>query len=170
MVEDKYLPDANTFITAYQTSYAFDIAPGYWKQLEPVLLRKNIFILDVVKAELEKGEDELTEWFRSIDELPVLDRKDSEIFANYVKVLRFLQESPMYTEKALREWSDEKVADPWLIAAARAKGVKIVTFEKGLGHITMPSGRPKIPDVAREFGVECIDLYTFMRKENIKWN
>lgn len=43
-------------------------------------------------------------------------------------------------------------------------------FEKGLGHITMPSGRPKIPDVAREFGVECIDLYTFMRKENIKWN
>lgn len=89
MVEDRFLPDANTFITAYQTSYAFDIAPGYWKQLKPVLLRKNVFILDVVKAELEKGEDELTEWFRSIDELPFLIEKIRKYSPTTLKCLGF---------------------------------------------------------------------------------
>lgn len=77
----------------------------------------------------------------------------------------------MYNDKALREWSDVSVADPWLIATAAAKGYTIITFEQSAGIISEknPSGKPKIPDIARAFDVKCADLYYFMRKMNISW-
>ena len=58
------------------------------------------------------------------------------------------------------------VADPWLIAAAAVNHYTIVTFEKpndGL-NARNPSKNAKIPDVASEFGVETVDLYSMMRE------
>lgn len=172
MVNEKFLLDANSFITPYQNYYQFELTPGFWNQLKPVLLKESVYVMDVVKNELEKGEDALTQWMVSIDDLEVLDRRDQTILTNYSKVLKFLQDSPLYNDKALRSWSDVNVADPWLIAAASAKGYTLVTFEQGAGKISSgnPSGRPKIPDIAREFGVKCVNLFYFMSKTNIEWS
>ncbi|MDO4452689.1 MAG: DUF4411 family protein [Lachnospiraceae bacterium] len=170
MVDEKYLLDANTFMTPYESFYSFDLAPGFWTQLKPTLLKENVAIMDVVKNEVDKGRDSLTEWMDSVDGLVVLDRREPEIIMKYSEVLKYLQDSELYTDKALRTWSNASVADPWLIAAASAKGYTLVTFEKSAGKITSPSGKPKIPDVAREFGVSCVDLYYFIRKMGIKWN
>ena len=77
----------------------------------------------------------------------------------------------MYSDKALRNWSDVNVADPWLIATASTLGYTLVTFETSAGIISVnnPSGKPKIPDVARMFDVKCENLFYFMRKMNIAW-
>ena len=82
-----------------------------------------------------------------------------------------MQDSPLYSDKALRNWSDANVADPWLIAAASALGYTLVTFEASAGIISAnnPSGRPKIPDIAKIFDVKCENLFYFMRKMNIAW-
>lgn len=32
-MRDKYLIDANVFMTAHRQLYPFDLAPGFWKQL-----------------------------------------------------------------------------------------------------------------------------------------
>ncbi|MDO5575181.1 MAG: DUF4411 family protein [bacterium] len=171
MVDEKFLLDANSFITPYQQYYPFDLTPGFWNQLKPALLKDSVYVMDVVKNEIEKGGDSLTEWITSIDGLEVLDRRDQTILANYGAVLKFLQESPLYNDKALRFWSDANVADPWLIAAASAKEYTLVTFEQSAGKIvpTSPSGKPKIPDIAREFNVKCVNLFYFMNEMNIKW-
>lgn len=172
MVEEKFLLDANSFVTPYQNYYPFDLTPGFWNQLKPVLLKDSVYVMDVVKNEIEKGEDALTEWMASIENLEILDRRDQTILTQYGAVLKFLQESPLYNDKALRSWSDINAADPWLIAAASAKGYTLVTFEQSAGRISPanPSGRPKIPDIAREFGVKCVNLFYFMNKMNIKWS
>ena len=139
--------------------------------IKKALLDESVSILDVVKAEINKGGDELTNWVATISDLKTLDRRDQNILAKYGAVLSYLQNSPLYNDKALRAWPDGNVADPWLIATAAAKGYTIITFEQSAGKISEknPSGRPKIPDIAREFNVKCEDLYYFMRKMNISW-
>ena len=168
---EKFLLDANTFIAPFQNYYPIDFAPGFWAQLKPKLKLDSVYVLDVVKNEVMKGEDELSEWFGAISDANIIDRRNASIIAKYGEVLRFLQDSPLYSDKALRNWSDVNVADPWLIAAASALGYTLVTFETSAGIISVnnPSGKPKIPDIARKFNVKCENLFYFMRKMNIAW-
>ena len=172
MVEEKFLLDTNSFMTPYQNFYPFDLAPGYWNQLQPILLKDTVSVMDVVKSEVDKVDDDLKEWINSIEGLRVLDRRDQTIVAKYGEVLKYLQDNPCYNDKALRAWADGSVADPWLIATAAAKGYTLVTFEQSSGPLSEknPSGKPKIPDVAKAFGVKCVNLYYFMRKMSIAWS
>lgn len=170
-MEERFLLDANTFITPFKNYYPFDLTPGFWTQLALKLQRDSVYILDVVKNEVMKGEDELSEWFELIDNVKIVDRRNTIIINKYKEVLEFLQESPLYSERALRNWSNISVADPWLIAAASALGYTLVTFETSAGIISInsPSGKPKIPDIAKAFNVNCVNLFYFMRKMNIAW-
>lgn len=170
-MEEKFLLDANTFITPFQNYYPFDFAPGFWAQLEPKLKLDSVYVLDIAKNEVMRGEDELSEWFGAIPDANIIDRRNASIVTKYSEVLRFLQDSPLYSERALRDWSNVNVADPWLIAAASVLGYTLVTFETSAGTISInnPSGKPKIPDVARKFDVKCVNLFYFMREMNIAW-
>ena len=170
-MKEKFLLDANTFITPFQNYYSFDFALGFWGQLELKLKLDSVYILDVAKNEVMKGEDELSEWFEAIPDANIVDRRNEFILAKYGEVLKFLHDSPLYPDKALRRWSDINVADPWLIAAASALGHTLITFETSAGIISVnsPSGKPKIPDIARAFDVKCKNLFYFMRRTDIAW-
>lgn len=171
MVEERFLIDANSFIASYKNFYPFDIAPGFWEQLRNAIMTESVTVLDIVRAEILKGDDELNIWISEMSELEVMDRREQGIMKKYREVINYLQSSSLYNEKALRAWSDESVADPWLIAVAAANECTIITFEQSAGKISenAPSGRPKIPDVAKAFNVKCENLYYFMRKMNICW-
>lgn len=170
-MDEKFLLDANTFITPFQSYYPFDFASGFWMQLKPKLKLDSVYVLDVAKNEVMKGGDELSEWFGAIPDANIIDRRNASIVAKYGEILRFLQESPLYSDKALRNWSDVNVADPWLIATASVLRYTMITFETSAGTISAnnPSGKPKIPDIARKFDVKCENLFYFMRKMNIVW-
>lgn len=168
-MEEKFLLDANTFITPFKNYYSFDIASGFWSQLKLKLKLDSVYVLDLVKDEVMKGDDELSDWFGAILEKNIIDRRNISIIEKYREVLIFLQDSPLYSDKALRNWSDANIADPWLIAAASVLKYTLVSFETSAGAISSPSGRPKIPDIARKFDVKCVNLFYFMRKMNIAW-
>ena len=91
------------------------------------------------------------------------------IVDTYAQVLQFIDEDQRYSAQALRKWADESVADPWLIACANVYDFTIVTFKKSVnqesGNLT---GKPKIPNVAKEFNIKVIDLFQMMRELNIK--
>ena len=55
MVKEKFLIDLNISITPYQNFYPFDIAPGFWKQMESKLALDEVFVLDVVRDEVIAG-------------------------------------------------------------------------------------------------------------------
>ena len=55
-------------------------------------------------------------------------------------------------------------ADAWIIAHAMAGGGRVVTFE-----VPQPlSARPKIPDVAGNFGVGCLSLHEMLREMDVR--
>lgn len=56
-----YLMDANIFIEAKNSYYAFDLCPGFWDWLRHC---DDVKSVSMVKTELLKGNDELTEWVK----------------------------------------------------------------------------------------------------------
>ena len=170
MAQEKFLIDANVFITPYRQYYPFDLAPSFWEKLEELIKDGTIVVMDMVKAEILQSTDDLSAWMGSLVIGDYLDRRQPEIIAKYTAVLTHLQTNPCYQEAALHEWSRATVADPWLIATAAAKGYTIITLETPNKNLSPsnPTKRPKIPDVASALEVETQNLFYLMRKSNFR--
>lgn len=170
MEKELFLIDSNSLMTPHLTYYPFDFAASFWEQIEEQIARGRIVILDAVKAEILKGNDSLREWMEHIEIGKLIDHRELPILQQYSKVLQYIQENPVYQAAALTEWARESVADPWLIATAAVYGYTIITFEaenKGLNSRN-PSKNAKIPNVAKQFGVNVKNLYYMMRALNFK--
>lgn len=170
MSKEIFLVDANSLITPHLTFYPFDFAPGFWNQLEQPIKDGRIAVLDMVKAEILRGNDSLKDWMEDLEIGKYLDHREPCILQKYAAILQYIQGNPCYKPAALAEWSRESVADPWLIAAASAYNYTIITFEeanKGLNTRT-PSKNAKIPDVSKEFGVKTQKLFYMIRELGLK--
>lgn len=167
---DDHLIDANSLITPYHKYYPFDFAKKFWDQLQENMECGNIIILDVVYDEIMKGQDDLAEWLENVELPYILSRKDESILIAYGNVINHINTNDCYKGTALTEWSKIHIADPWLISAAVAKGYSIVSFETGNSNLNSinPSKAPKIPDVAKDFEAEVVDLYAMMRDLNFE--
>ena len=164
----KYLIDANSLIRPSRAYYPFDFAPSFWQQLRPKISLDKIAVLDKVRDEILKGTDELSAWISDLPNECILSTQDIQIIQMYRDVLSFIQQSDQYSEAALRLWSRENVADPWLIAVAAAYDYTILSFEQSAGRITTRSNNPKLPDVAHHFQVPYTALFDMMRQENFR--
>ena len=171
MDNEKFLIDANSIITPYNTFYQFDFAPSFWTQLGNNL-SKDIYIIDKVKNEILKpnNKDNLSNFITSINKNNIIKTSQIDIIQKYSEIINFIASSPLYTEKALKNWCDEKVADAWLIATAFVHNYTIITFENSAGKINPknPSKNAKIVDVAEVFNVKCKDLYYLMKELKFK--
>ena len=168
---EKFLIDANTLMAASRFFYAYDLIPSFWKAFENEIKSGSIVLLDMVKAEIDKGQDELKQWVSDREcDFEICNHVDPEIIPKYAEVMQYIQECGFYNEKGLNEWARNDVADPWLIATAVAKGYKLITFEQSAGSLNTKnkSGRVKIPDVAKHFGIEVHSLYHMMRQLGIR--
>ena len=58
---EKFLVDANSFIEPYRRYYAFDLIPSYWEALSAKAKTGRVVLLDMVKDEIDKGEDALAD-------------------------------------------------------------------------------------------------------------
>lgn len=162
---DHFLIDSNSLIEPYERYYPFDFAQNFWDQLKLRIEDGSILILDVVKDEIEKGDDELSHWIDGIQIPSVIDHREDDIVKHYRDVLIHLQKDPCFSNKALTEWSQNNVADPWLIATAITYKCTITTFEKPVGGLNSksPCKHPKIPDVSVFFHVKTNNLFDIMR-------
>ncbi|EFF67007.1 hypothetical protein HMPREF7545_0158 [Selenomonas noxia ATCC 43541] len=167
-MSEKYLIDANSLIQPARAYYPFDFAPSFWQQLSPRISSAKIVILDKVRDELLKGTDELAKWINNLPTEYILSTRDMQILNIYGNILTFIQQSDQYSDAALRHWSQLDVADPWLIAAAKAYNYTILSFEQSAGRITTRSNNPKLPDIARHFQVPYTSLFDMMRQENFR--
>lgn len=170
MSEEKFLIDTNSFIEPYNNYYPFDLAANFWKQLKQHIELGNIVLLDMVKDEINKGEDDLSQWLNGVKISEEIDHRVPNILSNYGRVLQEIQDNPIYKETALENWSQETVADAWLIATALTNNYTIITFEKGqrIHNSNNVYKNAKIPDVAEDLGVKVADLYYMMRTLGIK--
>ena len=122
-------------------------------------------------AELEKPTVELRK-----DILRNKIRRDGLQFPP--EVINYIQNCGAYRTGSINEWKKPGKADPVLIAIAKQYDYEIVTFEKESGQFGYDSNRkwnwkknggpskhePKIPDIAKHFGISCITLFDLEEK------
>lgn len=165
----RFLIDSNTLITPYQIYYPFDLAPNFWVKLKQEINNSNLVMLDIVKSELLRCDDTLSEWIKDIDDSLILSRVSTDVISKYGEILKYIQNCGFYKTDALTNWSRPDVADAWIIASAYVNGLTVITQEKANGNLNSinKARNAKIPDICRAFNVECEDLFYMMRHLSI---
>lgn len=158
----KYLIDSNILITSFNSYYAFDIAPGFWQQL---LSKggKNIVFCKPILSEINKREDELSQWVNDhINYFDEVDDRTRIVGKNLTKIMDSVVSNDQYNDSAKEEFG--QVADSRLCAIAKAHDMVIVTQESFRPNIKR---RVKIPNICREFDIRYCNIFQLMRDLNI---
>lgn len=153
-----HIIDANVFMQASNSYYAFDIVPRFWSWMES-RLGNDIFTVAPVKDEILKQSDDLSEWFKSADDPSWVLPVDDEETQLQMPVITKHCVDYGYKSNGIAKFLSG--ADPWVIARARRDGWTVVTQE-----ISQPETkkRVKIPDVCINVGVEQIIVFDLLRK------
>ena len=152
-----YVVDSNVFMQAANTYYAFDLVPAFWDWLE-TRIGTDIFTITAVKEEILAQNDQLANWFASVDDpkwvLPVDDEHTQ------LQMPKITQHCVDYGYKLPGITKFLSGADPWVIACARAKGWIVVTHEESNPDTKK---RVKIPDVCNNLDVQHMMAFEMLR-------
>jgi hypothetical protein len=162
MATPAYIIDTSCLTQAHRMYYPFDIAPSFWDFMKTHFVNGHFILTNKVADEIAKGKDALTNWVQT--QLPSsleLDcHSDSAVMAHYGTIMTWGSGHPQFTQLAKTEFADFENADPFVVAAALAKGAIVVSQE-----ISAPAAKKniKLPDVCAQFHVTHIDTFTLLR-------
>ncbi len=157
-----HLIDASSLIEAKDRTFCFDICPGFWDWLDLRNTAGLIFSIDRILAELEAGDDELTQWAkqrRSSFFLPV-----DQATLTAVSQINTWVNQESFRPQAITDFMSG--ADPFLIAYALAHGHTVVTDET---FVPGQKNRVKIPAVCQQFSVPYITPLEMLRSEGARF-
>ena len=164
-----YCLDANVFIQAHRTFYAFDIVPSFWKALLGHAQKGNICSPIAVYEELTgQSKDELSKWAK-VNREDIFEEPDESVSSHYAQIAQYV------AENYETQWVDEFLdgGDPWVIAHALAGGHTVVTQEMPKGEQrdakkNLILGQIKLPNICQFFDVPWMGLFELMRNLNIR--
>ena len=146
-----YCVDTSSLIAAWEERYPPDHFPKFWQLLEEAITSGQLIVCEAVLDETKKRSEELHRWLRRFDGHIV--PFEEAIQAAAKKVLAAFP-------RLVGEHKMAFAADPFVIATAMVRRLTVVT-EEGLGS----PRKPRVPDVCRANGVECINLIRVIRAE-----
>lgn len=116
----KYLLDANIFIQAHQTYYAFDIAPSFWEQLIHSASQNKVISIDQIKSELQNSneDDHLSSWATNNFDEWFFPCSDRHVYQSYREIIDWSQNHEHFLDTAKSEFASS--ADSWVLAYAKA--------------------------------------------------
>lgn len=158
-----YLLDADTLVSAHRQYYPFDFCPGFWAWLEQKHKQGRIFSVDVVYAELQRGDDELSRWAKTMKRQGLFLATDSAAIVPGIRSLAQWVSASNFTQAAAHEFNDS--ADMVLVAFAKARDCAVVTAEKSE---PARKNKVKIPDACNALQLQCMNLFDLMRAEGIR--
>lgn len=161
-----FLLDANVFIQAHRSYYAFDICPGFWRCLIHYFKLGKLLSIDRVRSEMvDKKGDILEKWVK--EKIPkdmfVSTKKDVEVGNAYREMINWI-ESKNYKAEVVSKFSDS--ADGWLVAYAMAHDVELVTTEV---YNKEAKNRIPIPNICEQFNVRYRDSFSMLRSLGIEF-
>jgi hypothetical protein len=128
--------------------------PSLWNEIESLIQQTILISPREVLRELKRQDDIIYKWakdneimFQDINDLEQQEVRD--ILRKYNDLIDFNKTTPD--------------ADPFVIALARHRGCTVVTQEK-----LRSTGRNKIPNVCKDYDINCIDLLEFFIEQ--KWS
>lgn len=151
-----FILDSNIFIRM-QRMHPKDIFVQMWTQLELSVAAGDVMTAEEVFNELDRGDDDLSEWVENQPGLVVPFDDDCE---------RALKAVNARCPTLVDIDSERSLGDPFVIATAMITAGTVVTTEKPRKD---PVNDPmKIPDACQEMSVTCIGWFEFLRA--IAWN
>jgi len=150
-----YWLDADVLIRAKNEYYAFDFAEPFWQFLEQKGAEGVVASCRAVYDELQKQEDQLKAWATQQHGNGFFWEPDEQVQAIYGTIGDYVAAN----YKAEFSAPFLAGADAWLIAQASVHGGVVVTIEKS----EPASNKPKIPDIARQFGVQTAGPFAVLR-------
>jgi hypothetical protein len=143
--------DSSALIAAWDERYPPTNFPKLWGLIDGALGNGRMFVSDNVMDELDKKSDDLCKWLKQRPHaiVPLEQAIQQEGRALLLKY-----------PKLVMERKQAFAADPFVIATAKVMGHIVVT-EEGNGS----ANKPKIPDVCRAEGLQCIKLIDVIRSE-----
>jgi predicted nucleic acid-binding protein len=146
-----YCIDTSSLIAAWEERYPPEHFPRLWGLLGEAIRTRRVFVHEAVVDETSKKSKELHAWLREFDAHIVPFTVEIQTEARSI-LRRF--------ERLVMERKSATAADPFVIATAIVHGHTVIT-EEGRGS----ANRPRIPDVCRACGIDCITLLGAIRAE-----
>ncbi|MBZ5633724.1 MAG: DUF4411 family protein [Acidobacteriia bacterium] len=151
-----YCIDTSAILDGWVRYYPRDVFPTLWDNLENMIAGGRLVAPDEVLKELSKNDDDLHSWARLQDGLFCPLEADIQI-----ATAEILGAFP----KLVNNERNRSIADPFVIAVAKVRGLSVVTGEKRKGN----PARPKIPDVCDAYGIKSLTLLELMKSEGWKF-
>ncbi len=156
---DLYCLDANVLIQAWHKYYSPKFCPDYWGVLNELGTHKRIFIPEMVRDEITRTEDDLSEWLKKSD-IPV-HKFDEQVIACWQNILK----TNALHKQLVDNIKGRSLADPWVIAHAMKTNATVVTKENK--ETALNSKRIKIPNVCENMSIRCINDFEFIDEIDI---
>ena len=152
----KYVFDSDSLIDLFRHYYP-ERFPTLWEKFDVLVSGEELISVREVFNEIGSSEDSLGTWAK--------EQKNILFLESTVEELRFVAEifQVQHFQAMIRKQERLKgkpVADPFVIARAKITGACVVTQEKSTENAA------KIPNVYDHFGIPCINLEGFMKKES----
>lgn len=158
-----YLLDANVFIEAKNRHYGFDFCPAFWDWLVAQNQAGKVASVEKVADELRVGKDDLAGWVVAQGNAFFLNPDDAVVTALGTVSDWANDPNNDYQQSAINVFLS--TADSWLIAHALAQRRTVVTHEVFAKTIA----KIKIPNVCRGLGLDCINPYKMLRREQARF-
>lgn len=139
-----------------------DLWPTFWMRVADLIRNGQVFSSIKVKEEIERGNDELTEWMRNNAPRSFYYPLDSDVLKMYANAQEWVASNSIFLPVARNDFAT--VADAYLIATAAAKHLTLVTYEKSN---LQSRKRVMIPNVCDALNVRYCDLNTVFRELGI---
>lgn len=160
-----YVIDTSALINLQEKfSYENPVFMAIWEEIEELILNDNFITIDFVETEITDDylgkKDFLIEWMKKFKRKNKFIKKVDETVINAaIPIVNAEYNSGFLNQKKLADGKDE--ADPFLIAYCKLHGCKLISDEKKFVS-------NKMPEVAKRYEVDCINLYEFFEERGLK--
>lgn len=153
-----YSFDTSSLIHAWRRAYPINNFPGFWDNLDDLIMDGRAFCAEEVLVELKKKDDDIYAWCKVRQKEFVIPFDDKQ----QISIAGILGAHPRLvdTKKGRSE------CDPFVIALAESNNPKLIVVTQE--HYGSPQS-PKIPDVCKSMGIRCINLIDFISEQNWKF-
>lgn len=160
---ETYVADSNFFIQAHRDYYPLDVVTGFWKQIKELADSGRMIIIDKVKDEIYRKEDEVAFWCR--DNLAeTFFTAGSSAHSEYKRVCAWAESrSDHYLRKAIDDFLDNRRADAFLIAFTLADRENRVLVTQEVSNPDCKN-KIKIPEPCNHFGVNYVNTMEMFRQ------
>jgi len=152
----KYVFDSDSLINLFRHYYP-ERFPTLWEKFDALASEGKFISVREVFNEIGSSEDSLAIWAKEQKNILFLESTVKELqFVGEIFEVRHFQGMIRKQERL----KGKPVADPFIIARAKILNACVVTQEKNTENAA------KIPNVCDHFGIPCINLEGFMKKES----